>query len=376
MLVDAGAMERERSPPRRGEQARVFCPVDGCPAANPRTARGWGSHAAMRSHLDDHAAGTLQRAIPAAYCAAHSVDHCRVCGLLVAARFNGAHPWCRPAARDSAAPAAAAAAAGNGGGPDMAALFLADIPVLRQVPKVARASWAQWLARALAAVAHHKSAEAWWDLFMLPKTVLRPVPRGGALRRQNAGQFTLRRCGRWLGGEREELLEAHARPRGRPAYSPSSSRKLRGSSCAGPAKPLLRFGRRRELSRACAALVASALLNHNAHTVTQLQSKYPQAAPARPALVPLGPPSTADVPDITAEQIRRVIQGWSRSSAAGPTGLRGDHLKEALATAHADEVLASSPGRGRAASGAKGRTSRLGSAPGWGHSARPPQRAG
>jgi len=46
MLVDAGAMERERSPPRGGEQARVFCPVDGCPAANPRAARGWGSHAA------------------------------------------------------------------------------------------------------------------------------------------------------------------------------------------------------------------------------------------------------------------------------------------------------------------------------------------
>ena len=92
MLLDAGATERERSPPRGGEQARIFCPVDGCPAANPRTARGWGSHAAMRPHLDDHAAGTLQGAIPVAYCAAHSLDHCRVCGLLVAARFNGGPP--------------------------------------------------------------------------------------------------------------------------------------------------------------------------------------------------------------------------------------------------------------------------------------------
>ena len=297
-----------------------------------------GSHAAMRPHLDDHAAGTLQGAIPAAYCAAHSLDHCRVCGLLVAARFNGAHPRCRPAARDSAAPAAAAAAAGNGGGPDMAALFLADIPVLRHVPRVARASWAQCLARALAAVAHHNSAEAWWDLLMLPKAVLRPAPRGGALRRQQAGQFTLRRCGRWLGGEREELLEAHARPRGRrPAHrAPEDSEdpvvRAQQSRCCALAGE-------GELSRACAALVAPPLLNHNADTVTKLRSKHPQAAPARPALVPLGPPSTADVPDITAEQIRRAIQGWSRSSTAGLTGLRGDHLKEALATAHADEVL-------------------------------------
>ena len=261
MLVDAGAMERERSPPRGGEQARVFCPVDGCPASNPRTARGWGSHAAMRPHLDDHAAGTLQGAIPAAYCAAHSLDHCRVCGLLVAARFNGAHPRCRPAARDSAAPAAAAAAAGNGGGPDMAALFLADIPVLRHVPKVARASCAQCLARALAAVAHHNSAEAWWDLLMLPKAVLRPAPRGGALRRQQAGQFTLRRCGRWLGGEREELLEAHARPRGRrparraPEDSEDPVVRAQQSRCCALAGE-------GELSRACAALAAPPLLNH------------------------------------------------------------------------------------------------------------------
>ena len=87
--------------------------------------------------------------------------------------------------------------------------------VLRHVPKVARAAWAQCFARALAAVAHHNSAEAWWDLLVLPKAVLRPAPRGGALRRQRAWQFTLRRCGRCLGGERDELLEAHARPRGR-----------------------------------------------------------------------------------------------------------------------------------------------------------------
>ena len=57
---------------------------------------------------------------------------------------------------------------------------------------------------------------------MLPKAVLRPAPRGGALRRQQAGQFTLRRCGRWLGGEREELLEAHARGR-RAAHAPEDS---------------------------------------------------------------------------------------------------------------------------------------------------------
>ena len=68
--------------------------------------------------------------------------------------------------------------------------------------------------------------------------------------------------------------------------------------------------------------------------VAKLRRKHPQAPPARPALASMGPPSRAVVPDLSAES---VVRG---GSAPGPSGLRGDHLWEALATAHGDEVAA------------------------------------
>ena len=63
--IDGGPPARERSPaPRR--DSRVLCPVPNCPAG-ALGARGWTSHAAMRPHLEDHAAGTLDGEVPAAY---------------------------------------------------------------------------------------------------------------------------------------------------------------------------------------------------------------------------------------------------------------------------------------------------------------------
>ena len=74
--------------------------------------------------------------------------------------------------------------------------------------------------------------------------------------------------------------------------------------------------------------------------VAKLRRKHPQAPPARPALASMGPPSRAVVPDLSAESVVRAARAFRRGSAPGPSGLRGDHLREALATAHGDEVAA------------------------------------
>eukprot|EP00435_Cladocopium_sp_Y103_P060249 s521_g22.t1 len=195
MAVDGGPPDRERSPPALRRDGRVLRPVPNCPAGAPGS-RVWTSHAALRPHLEDHAAGTLDGEVPAAYRAQHQLDLCSVCGGLVASRFRGAHPRCRPAARQAAAPAAVA---GNlASGPDLNTVFADRIPVLRHVPKAARSAWAQCLARALGQVAATNSLQAWRDYFMLPKAVLRPAPRGGHRHRLQAAQFTQRRCARWL----------------------------------------------------------------------------------------------------------------------------------------------------------------------------------
>ena len=46
------------------------------------------------------------------------------------------------------------------------------------------------------------------------------------------------------------------------------------------------------------------------------------------------------MPDITVDQVLSSARGLRRGSAAGYTGLRGEHLRETLGTPHCDEVAA------------------------------------
>ena len=209
-------MERERSPPRIGEQARVFCPWVPCWQAPCRSWMGVPcSHAAP---LGRPCRWNLAGGDPRSLLCRPQLGPLSGMWPLLAARFNWAYARCRPdLLRRQQLLATVVALL-------WPPFFWQTSRYFGMCPIVAPASWAQCLARALPAVAHHNSAEAWWDLLMLPKAVLRPAPRGGALRRQQARQFTLHRCGRRLGGEREELLEAHARPRGRRAsHAPEDS---------------------------------------------------------------------------------------------------------------------------------------------------------
>ena len=290
---------RSASPGRGRPHAnnpRVFCPVMGCPCSDASSARGWTNHASMQAHLNDHCAGSLAGEVPAAYLAQHSLSPCQVCGLLVSRRFNGVHPRCRPEARAAPPAPRPEQAQAQAAGPDLGEVFHARIPVQRHVPKAARSVWAQCLARALANVTACNSLQAWRDLLMLPKAVLRPPRRGGAKRRDAAAQHTTRRCRRWLEGEREELWEAHA------------------------ARPPRQAGEDDDVSAR--------------------QAKHPSSQPALPGLVPLGPPPQSQVPDITTDEVLTAARSFRRGSAAGPSGLRGDHLREALGTPHCDEVAA------------------------------------
>ncbi|CAE7275446.1 unnamed protein product [Symbiodinium sp. KB8] len=286
-----------------------------------------------RPHLDDHAAGTLQGQLPPPYLLTHDLDLCSVCGLTVGKRYHGTHARCRPAHRHPATARIGMPGTSNPAGPGLAAIFSAQLPVLRHVPKAARGVWAQCLARALALVAAHNTLVAWQELFMLPKAILHPAPRGGAHRRDQAARFTQRRCQRWLEGEPEELWEdVPARRQRQPAVTEDAAVANRHTRC----RALAAEG---ELSRACAALTSPPLLEASQDTVAKLRDKHPQAAPARPSLVQMGPPPQHSVPDVSVEQVAAAVRSFRKGSAAGPTGLRGDHLREALqSNAHSDEV--------------------------------------
>ncbi|CAL1154289.1 unnamed protein product [Cladocopium goreaui] len=300
----------DRHPLRRrvaepGVAVRCFCPVPGCGHGDAMRAAGWASHEGMRHHLDDHCSGTLTGAVPAEYLQAHRLDLCSVCGLLVGRRYNGPRP------------------------PSFSTIMGHTAPTLRHVPHVARAAWAQCLARAVAAAATTNTGPAWQELLMLPKAVLAAPLRGGGGHHKQAALSTLRRCQRWLAGERMELWDELVQPRPARARADGVELAAQHTRCCALAAE-------GELSRACAALTEPPPLPPSRATLEALAAQHPQAAP--PDVAQLGPARPAAVPEVTKENVVRAVRSFSRASAPGPSGLRADHLQETLSTAHGDEV--------------------------------------
>ena len=199
------------------------------------------------------------------------------------------------------------------------------------MPRGARGVWAQCLARALSSVATHNTHTAWAELLMLPKAVLCPAPRSGSARRAQATNFTTTRCRRWLDGERDELWPSQPRRRRTPPAA-ATRQSAQQSRC-------ITLAAEGEYSRACSALVAPPLLEASPDIQQKLLAKHPRATAARPGLLGLGPAPVGAVPDITTHAVSNAVRGFRRGTAAGPSGLRSDHLREALQTAHCDEVL-------------------------------------
>ena len=164
---------------------------------------------------------------------------------------------------------------------------------------------------------------------MLPKAVLAAPLRGGGRHHKQAALSTLRRCQRWLAGERMELWDELVQPRPARARADGVELAAQHTRCCALAAE-------GELSRACAALTEPPPLPPSRATLEALAAQHPQAAP--PDVAQLGPARPAAVPEVTKANVVRAVRSFSRASAPGPSGLRADHLKETLSTAHGDEV--------------------------------------
>ena len=287
----------------------------------------------MRNHLDDHCAGTLSGSVPQEYLDARDLELCSVCGLLVKRFHNGVHPRCCPEARARAsgsAPSGAPAAPAEPGLPTFADIMQAPHSTMQHVPRAARAAWAQCLARAAASAAARNSTAAWQELLMLPKALLVAPRRGGVRHRAQAAQATRRRCLRWLDGERASLWEELEGQPLRRQGSGTTTSAARHSRCR-------RLAAEGDLSKACSVLTEPAALPPSQSTLEELQAKHPQASP--PDLAALGSPRPGAVPEFDQDALSRAVRSFKRGSAPGPSGLRPDHVREALLTAHSDEVL-------------------------------------
>ena len=92
-------------PPQPAVMRTLYCPVSGCPAADPALHMGWRSFPALRAHLDSHMLGTIPGRVPQAWLDQGGWTVCGPCGKLVARRAaHGLHRGCWAHRQKAAAP--------------------------------------------------------------------------------------------------------------------------------------------------------------------------------------------------------------------------------------------------------------------------------
>ena len=194
--------------------------------------------------------------------------------------------------------------------------------------------WSQCVLAALADVLAHNGAQAWADLMALPKMVLPTArARGGEGHRGRVAAETKQRCRNWLEGHRQQLWQ---RPQARQNHQQRATERS-AQRVEERVVELLRDGL---LQKGCSALVQTPPAEVTPDIVAEMLAKHPAArsedADRRDSLRPVAGAAAfqADV-----EAVAKALSSFSRPSGAGPSGLRAQHLKEALVPGTRDEVL-------------------------------------
>ena len=192
-------------------------------------------------------------------------------------------------------------------------------PTIRFIPNKAKPAFARVLSAALRAVITENSIGSWIKLFMLPKCVLPCSKRRG---RHNKPIPLEVLCDMWTDGHFGDLW----------------SRAVKHATCTSKSyslHPKVDPGRRKVASaislaqdglfgKACQVLTSSGVAPNNDDTWNLLISKHPSSAcPA----IPL--PSNRDFtfpPDLS---LMDILRSFPKLTAAGPSGLRIQHLIDA-----------------------------------------------
>ena len=316
-------------------RSRYFCPVSNCPHGDIIQARGWANIQGVKSHLKEHSAGRFGGAVPQAFLNAHNLCSCSVCGKIISSRFNGTCPSCKPSRRDADThrqrdePGTCL--------PSLETIFKTRARLLKYVPRGARTVWGQALAQAAASAVFHNSVRAWTEFTMLPKCVLFAPPRQGKSNKSDTLAFTKLRCERWLAGERLQLwLDGPGAKQKRQGSKNSNSGNRDDNSRRQ--ERCLELAADGQYSKATKALVGPGLLIRDEETLKALKDKHPRAQ-RPPDLSDLAAPGRAQVPELICADVRKMLKSFARGTAPGPTGLRAQHLKDAVRSAHGDEAL-------------------------------------
>ena len=311
--------------------ARVYCPVPGCPEGLVGSAAGWADVAGMKDHLNDHCERRFLGSIPADFLERHRWVQCQVCSRLLSRRYGTACPRCRPelqraSSTNSAQPPPRPAA------PSFEETAKKRSFTKKSVPKGAKRLWAQCLLAALSSVIAYNDTQSWQDLFSLSKCVLRGQQRGGAGRNRGEAE-TKKLCQGWLEGQRMSLWRQ---------VKEMDHKRLPAETTDGLTEPMR--NRVRELTglnqfrKACVAMIQAPPVQVTSQVLSEMEAKHPLA---RAALRwdELRPVHAAASVVHDTEAVSRAIKSFPKGSGCGPSGLRPQHLRDALVPGFEDEVI-------------------------------------
>ncbi|KAL5514970.1 hypothetical protein EMCRGX_G000068 [Ephydatia muelleri] len=274
-----------------------------------------------RIHMEGHVRGTFCGMVPDTWLNDQNLYICHHCSSLVAISHKSSHiKKCLKCPPSPESPVATPLT--NASGDDLPSLR--DIcnlkcPTIRFIPNKAKPAFARVLSAALRAVITENSIGSWIKLFMLPKCVLPCSKRRG---RHNKPIPLEVLCDMWTDGHFGDLW----------------SRAVKHATCTSKSyslHPKVDPGRRKVASaislaqdglfgKACQVLTSSGVAPNNDDTWNLLISKHPSSAcPA----IPL--PSNRDFtfpPDLS---LMDILRSFPKLTAAGPSGLRIQHLIDA-----------------------------------------------
>ena len=162
-------------------------------------------------------------------------------------------------------------------------------------------------------------------------------PRQGRSHKNESTIFIRQRCERWLAGERRELWadgpgakQKHQKPR-TPSSSSQACLERRHQRC-------LELAADGQYSKATSALVSPGLVKRDTNSEKIMRDKHPLAQDP-PCLDDLVAPAQSQVPDFDGPLVKKMIKSFARGTAPGPSGLRAQHLKDAIRSTHGDEAI-------------------------------------
>ena len=176
----------------------------------------------------------------------------------------------------------------------------------------------------------------WLLLYILPRCVL---PARIREQGQSASKEVRAACKKWKEGKAAELWEEAMGKKEAPKKGRKKKEKEKPTQLERNFQRATKLAEEGQLGRAAKALVSKGVDLDSAAARQEMEKKHPQSEVAAP------PPEEISCRPVslTSREVYEAIQGFKTGTAAGPSGLRAEHLKEAKARGE---------GRGAAALGA------------------------